>query len=70
MSSHAEHHAKGRSLVALDALNVFMADVRDGLGPFLAIYLAAAQHWDAGRIGIAMSVQGFATVAAQTPAGG
>ncbi len=45
MSSHAEHHAKGRSLVALDALNVFMADVRDGLGPFLAIYLAAAQHW-------------------------
>jgi hypothetical protein len=70
MSSHAEHHGKGRSLVALDALNVFMADVRDGLGPFLAIYLAAAQHWDAGRIGIAMSVQGFATVAAQTPAGG
>ncbi|MBV8609019.1 MAG: MFS transporter [Singulisphaera sp.] len=70
MSRHVEYHGKGRSLVALDALNVFMADVRDGLGPFLAIYLAAAQHWDAGRIGIAMSVQGFATVAAQTPAGG
>jgi hypothetical protein len=24
---------------ALDALNFFLADVRDGLGPYLAIYL-------------------------------
>jgi MFS family permease len=55
-------------LWALDALNVFLADVRDGLGPYLAIYLTM-RHWDPGRIGIAMSAMGIATVAAQTPAG-
>jgi MFS family permease len=57
-----------RSLRALDALNVFLADVRDGLGPYLAVYLAT-RHWDAGRIGIAMAALGIAAVAAQTPAG-
>jgi len=59
----------GRSLVALDSLNVFLADVRDGLGPYLAIHLASSRHWDPGKIGIAMSAMGIATVAAQTPAG-
>ena len=59
----------GRSLLALDALNVFLADVRDGLGPYLAIYLASSRHWDAGKIGTAMAAMGIATVAAQTPAG-
>ncbi len=60
--------ASAASLRALDALNVFLADVRDGLGPYLAIYLTM-RHWDPGRIGIAMSAMGIATVAAQTPAG-
>lgn len=56
------------SLCALDALNFFLADVRDGLGPYLAIYLSL-HEWQAGTIGIAMSVMGIATVVAQTPAG-
>jgi MFS family permease len=60
--------ASAASLRALDALNVFLADVRDGLGPYLAIYLAM-RHWDPSRIGIAMSAMGIATMAAQTPAG-
>ena len=60
---------QGRSLIALDSLNVFLADVRDGLGPYLAIYLASSRHWDAGKIGVAMSAMGIATVVAQTPAG-
>ena len=38
-----------RSLWALDGLNVVLADVRDGLGPYLAIYLAT-KHWDPSRI--------------------
>lgn len=58
-----------RSLQALDGANFFLADVRDGLGPYLAIYLLTTLHWDAQSIGIAMSVMGIATVAAQTPAG-
>ena len=57
-----------RSLRALDALNVVLADVRDGLGPYLAIYLAV-KHWDPSRIGMAMSAMGIASVIAQTPAG-
>ena len=57
-----------RSLLGLDALNVVLADVRDGLGPYLAIFLAT-KHWDASRIGLAMSAMGVATVIAQTPAG-
>ncbi len=64
-----ENRTRGGSLVALDALNLFLADVRDGLGPYLAIYLASRRHWDSGRIGIAMGAVGLATVLAQTPAG-
>ena len=53
----------------LDALNFFLADVRDGLGPYLAIYLLTVQHWDQASIGVAMSVGGVAGILAQTPAG-
>ena len=58
-----------RSLRALDYLNIFLADVRDGIGPYLAIYLLATQHWDPASIGVAMSAMGIATVVAQTPCG-
>ena len=54
---------------ALDALNFFLADVRDGLGPYLAIYLLTEQKWDEASIGIVMSVAALAGIAAQTPAG-
>ncbi|MEZ0542068.1 MFS transporter [Fibrella arboris] len=57
------------SLRALDRANFFLADVRDGLGPYLAIYLLTTRHWQAQDIGLAMSVMGIATVASQTPAG-
>jgi MFS family permease len=67
MGSETGHPSRG-SLRALDALNVALADVRDGLGPYLAIYLAT-KHWDPSRIGVAMSAMGVASVLAQTPAG-
>lgn len=50
-------------------MNVFLADVRDGVGPYLSIYLKASQHWNPAQIGIAMSASTIATVIAQTPAG-
>src|SRR3954469_16727509 len=56
----------GRSL---DALNFFLADVRDGLGPYLAIYLLTEQKWHEASIGIVMSVAALAGIIAQTPAG-
>jgi MFS family permease len=53
----------------LDWLNFFLADVKDGLGPFLAIFLLSSQHWDAGNIGIVLTIAGIATVLARGPAG-
>jgi predicted MFS family arabinose efflux permease len=50
-------------------MNFFLADVRDGLGPYLAIYLLTIQKWDAGSIGLVMSIGGIAGLLAQTPAG-
>src|SRR4051812_50087450 len=58
-----------RTRFALDALNFALAYVRDGLGPYLAVYLLTVQHWDEERIGIVMSMAGLAGIAAQTPAG-
>jgi MFS family permease len=53
----------------LDALNFFLADVRDGLGPYLSIYLLTEQKWDQASIGVVMSIAALAGIAAQTPAG-
>ena len=54
---------------ALDAANFFLADVRDGLGPYLAVYLLTEQRWDEARIGIVMSIASIAGIVAQLPAG-
>jgi hypothetical protein len=59
----------GRSLRALDGANFFLSDARDGIGPYLGIYLLASHHWDAGSLGVAMAAMGAATVVAQTPPG-
>ena len=53
----------------LDALNFFLADVRGGLGPYLAVYLLTVRQWNEAEIGIVMSIAGIAGVLAQTPAG-
>lgn len=61
--------SRQKSLQALDYLNVFLADVRDGVGPYLAIYLMATHHWGPASIGVAMSASGIAGVIAQSPVG-
>jgi MFS family permease len=53
----------------LDALNFFLADVRGGLGPYLAIFLLVERSWDEATIGIVMSIATIAEILAQTPAG-
>lgn len=62
-----------RSLRGLDALNFFLADVRDGLGPYLAVYLIAmrgpTQGWNEATTGLVMTIAGIAGLIAQTPAG-
>ncbi len=57
----------------LDALNFFLADVRDGLGPYLAIYLVAvrgpAHGWNEATVGVVLTIAGIVGLLTQTPAG-
>ena len=61
------------ALRGLDALNFTLADVRDGLGPYLAIYLIAVRGpdhgWNEATTGLIMTIAGIAGLIAQTPAG-
>ena len=58
-----------RASRALDAANFFLADVRDALGPYLAVYLLTEREWDAASIGLVMSISTIAGILAQTPSG-
>lgn len=59
-------HASSRSW--LSGLNFFLADVRDGLGPFLGVLLAS-HGWRADDIGYVMAAGGVAGMLAITPMG-
>lgn len=61
-------HPSRRTLLGLDWLNLLLADVQTGVGPFLAIYLAS-YHWNAERVGLALTVGGIAGIVTQAPAG-
>jgi MFS family permease len=54
---------------SLDALNFFLADVRQGLGPYLTIYLLTERHWAEDQIGFVMTIATVCGLIAQTPAG-
>src|SRR4051794_1327215 len=60
--------ASSRSLHGLDWTNFFVSDVRTGVGPFIAIYLANL-HWNVAQIGIALTVAEVAGVLTQAPGG-
>jgi MFS family permease len=70
MAEHSATAGSNRANRGLDAANFFLADVRDGLGPYLAIYLLTVQKWDEASIGVVMSIATAAGIVAQTPAGG
>ncbi|MFL9913598.1 MFS transporter [Paraburkholderia sp. RL17-337-BIB-A] len=69
VNDEAPKSPSSRSLRGLDGLNFLMADVRDGLGPFLSVYLKGTQHWGAGNIGLVMAASGIAAAICQIPAG-
>lgn len=52
----------------LDWLNLFVANIQTGFGPFIAIYLAS-QGWTQTAIGLALSLGTIAAMASQLPAG-
>ncbi|QJI16540.1 MFS transporter [Pseudomonas sp. ADAK22] len=63
------NHSDLRNTLSLDSLNFFLADVRDGLGPYLAIYLLAVHKWEPASIGVVMTLAGIAALITQGPAG-
>ena len=59
--------AKARSLTCLSLLCFALADVRDGLGPFLGIFLQS-HGWTPDSIGYVMTIGGLAGMAVTTSA--
>ncbi|MEG8065106.1 MFS transporter [Xanthomonas hortorum pv. gardneri] len=60
--------ARPRGSRALEALHFSVADVQDGLGPVLSVFLQS-KGWSVAAIGTVMSVGGIAGMLATTPAG-
>lgn len=69
MAADGKDRPSRQSLRGLDGLNFLMADVRDGLGPYLSVFLKGSQHWQPGDIGIAMATSSIAAALFQVPAG-
>jgi MFS family permease len=68
--SQAANSDKARRAAArgLDWLNLFVANVQTGFGPFLAVYLTTA-GWTQTGIGLALSLGTVTAMASQVPAG-
>jgi MFS family permease len=64
-----DNDPKKGSIRALRALNFFIADVQNGMGPYMALFLQSSVHWGPARIGSALAAGNIAQVLAQTPAG-
>jgi len=61
--------ASRSSILGLDLLTFLMADVRDGVGPYLSVFLKGGLHWQSGEIGIAMAASSITAAICQIPAG-
>ncbi len=61
--------SKRGSVRALIALNFCIADVQNGMGPYVALFLQSAVGWNPAQIGTALAAGNLAQVIAQTPAG-
>ena len=57
------------SVRALKALNFTIADVQNGMGPYVALFLQSQAHWSTGQVGTVLAFSNIAQVIAQTPAG-
>ncbi|MBL8658603.1 MAG: MFS transporter [Rhodospirillales bacterium] len=66
--SERRKRAVRRAGFGLDWLNLFVANVQTGFGPFLAVYLTTA-GWTQTSIGVALSIGTITAMASQVPAG-
>jgi len=58
----------GAAARGLDWLNLFVANIQTGFGPFIAVYLTT-QGWTQTAIGVALSLGTITALASQVPAG-
>lgn len=58
-----------RSLRGLDWVSLLMADVKDGVGVYLSVYLLTVRHWPADKIGLVIAAPGLVGILVQAPAG-
>jgi MFS family permease len=61
--------AKTRSLKGLDWVSLLMADVKDGVGVYLSVFLLTVRHWPADKIGLVIAAPGLIGILVQAPAG-
>jgi len=55
--------------ILLDLLNLFIAPLGGGAGAYVAYYFASSHHWNAGQIGMLLSIMAMCLAGAQIPAG-
>jgi MFS family permease len=61
--------ASSQSLRALDWVNLFMADVKDGVGVYLSVFLLTVRNWQPDEIGYVIAVPGLVGIIIQPLAG-
>ena len=61
--------ASKQSLRALDLTCLLIADVKDGVGIYLSVFLLTVRHWKPDQIGIIMAIPGIIGIVVQPPAG-
>lgn len=66
---HDSAQIKLGSIRALKALNFFVADVQNGMGPYVTLFLQSSVQWNPAQIGTVLAAGNIAQVLAQTPAG-
>jgi MFS family permease len=64
----AGQQVDARTTRALDFLNLFVANIQTGFGPFIAVYLTT-EGWTETAIGFALSLGTFTAMVSQIPAG-
>jgi len=61
--------SKQASIRALSPLNFALADVQNGMGPYVTLFLQSSMGWNPAQIGAVVAAGNIAQVVAQTPAG-
>ncbi|MGI4835129.1 MAG: MFS transporter [Janthinobacterium lividum] len=61
--------ANTRSLKGLDWVSLLMADVKDGVGVYLSVFLLTVRHWTPDKIGLVIAGPSIIGILVQGPAG-